>query len=1497
MGVVFRAYDTKTRIDVAIKAMRDISDPVAVELFTKEWSVLAGISHPNIVDVRDVGEFESNGRRTPFFVMPLLSGVTLARLIETSSPRLTSALIVEVMLQVCRGLQAAHERGLIHRDLKPSNIFILNDDSAKIIDFGIVHLAGGESVSGHKGTWQYMAPEATELQPATAASDIFALGVICYEAFTGRRPFARKTALETVEAIRKYTPPPASELNPAVTSLMSMVVHTAMAKHPAHRFSSAREFAETLRKAHLGLPVERFNRSRLLPRIARAKTAFAAADFDLALEIISELQAEGHIDPEIAILRSQIDEAVKQKKVRGLLDAARSRIEQDELPLAIEKLREVFDLDPQNPEAKAMRGTIERRRSECQIEKQLELARQYAKQGDFTQARAALREVLSAHSDDDRAAQLLKEVEEAEQQSIRTRAEKERLYDSAVRAYHKGEISVALEKMEKILAMTREAPDPSSRDAVYQSFCDQVRSEREELRSAYVEARRSLAEKNFAKTLAACDRLLAQHPGDPLFQALRLETIESERQELAGYIGSIHAQLADEPDLDRRVQILQEACARYPDEPQFQQSIKIERDRRNLIGSIAAKARQYEQSNQFAEALGQWEVLRNIYPRYPALEFEIERLMQRRQWQEKEDARLRLVDQIDRALETRAFIRAQELARTALADWPQDEEFASLERLARQDLERSREAWKLLAEAQRAGDAGRYEEQTALLRRAMESDDRNPAIRPTLAAALIAQARMAIDEDWHKAETLIDEAAALDSGQTALTTLRSMLVDAKRKANVAECEPGPQPQLQADQSSSTVLFSPSQFLRDFPRASGTLVIPRRAARHLQELAQFAGRMRAACVRHVASVKRSRLWTVIRSPRALKHFTHAGPIMAVAVALVAAARFYPSAGPRTSTPPPAAMTKVLIKRTPADAVLAIDGRVQNTPLVNLASSGAHTVVVSKTGFIPLHRLETPRAQWTFNLAAEPLHLRIFTAEQDGAVFLDGREAGKLNSGALPDLEVSPDGRAHKLNVRIPAGELFSATFTASPGARAAIDPIDTKDLIAVSSLGPDASVYAGAADRKLLFRSQTPQAIPAGGLQLHGIAPQDHQFTLVAPGNPAFSIEAGNAPVISFFLKSNPYFPYVIVSADQRDAHLSFDGVEIPRLPNGNWWVQRPPGTYALKVAAHGFYDFDQKITLAKGDGIGVRADLKPRPAPSVLSIANGTPSAEVIVDGQSIGAVDASGGFSTTQISPGQRSVELRKPGYESRQINVDLVAGQTASLRSRDSALIPYGSLQFSITPATAKVQYQQGEQSFEGRTSGSVSVPARRYHVAASADGFQPRSLDVTVQPGESTNVAMALSPIPSEPPVAKPAPPRPMESLFQDSRGVKAAAGGLLITSGATEWLTPGISDLSLAVNTPDNKSHLQFWIVAGNSTVVYEFASRRVSRSSMMGGKRQGVTLLKLAKDAPSLSLSFHIGKNHITLRGSAIDDIQSDSQDFTSYRLGVSGDAHFTIRTD
>src|SRR5580704_382042 len=789
MGVVYRAIDVKTKSSVAFKTMRDVSDPLAVELFSKEWSVLASISHPNIVDIRDVGEIDEHGLKKPFFVMPLLPGATLAKLIETSSSRLTVERVVAIITQVCRGLQAAHEKGLVHRDIKPSNIFVMEDDTAKIIDFGVVYLAGSHSVTGQKGTWQYMAPEQIEMKPASPVSDIFSLGVVCYEALTGRKPFACKTPAETAEAVRRRIPPPITEINPAVSQIVSMVIHKAMAKAPIHRFSSARDFGDTLQKAYHNQPIERFDSSKIQPRIERAKKTFAEGDSEFASEILIELETEGHIDPEITLLRMKIDQATRQKKIRQLLEAARTRVEQDEIPLALEKLQEILEIDPENADAHAMRGSIEKQRNERQIESWLGLARRHLDRHDFTEARQALNEVFKIRQSDQTARELMRETDRREQDTQRVTSEKEQLYGSALKAYNNGEISTALSKLERLLELGRKTPDASvpDRDSVYQGFYNQIRSERDSIHNAYEEARRNLSEKNFARALEICDEFVSKYPSDAMFQALKLEAVEQGRQELSSYIAEIGKRVGAEPDLDRKVNIFKEACERYPNELQFQQSLKLTRERRDLVQSIVAKARHYEEKNLFTEAVGQWDILRNIYPKYPGIEVEVGQLMKRRDQQSKEESKARAIEEIDRALDASDFTRACDLSVKALSEYPQDRELTGLERLAKQGLERSSEARTLSSDAQALCAEGHFEEAVTSLRRAMELDPKNRNIRESLVNALIGQAQPLMDVDWRAAEPLIQQATDLDQTHAGARSLRTLLVDIKRKEYVSHC--------------------------------------------------------------------------------------------------------------------------------------------------------------------------------------------------------------------------------------------------------------------------------------------------------------------------------------------------------------------------------------------------------------------------------------------------------------------------------------------------------------------------------------------------------------------------------------------------------------------------------------------------------------------------------------------------------------------------------------
>jgi serine/threonine protein kinase/cytochrome c-type biogenesis protein CcmH/NrfG len=789
MGLVFRAWDGVVKRDVALKTLRDAPNRAALQLFFKECEVLAALSHPNIIEIFDVGEFEDDGQSKPFFVMPLLAGATLDKLIRTASHRLTVERVADIVCQACRGLQAAHERGLIHRDIKPSNLFVMDDDAVKIIDFGVAHMTQADQSVGLKGTLVYMAPEQLQMKPATPASDIYALGVVCYEVLTRRRPFEGAKESDIADSILRVAPPPVSDINPAVSQTLSRVVHKALAKQPWNRYSSAREFAETLQKALRDEPIEFFDPARIQPRIDRAAKAFEQGDAPFALEILGELEAEGHIDPAITPLRRQIEQAQRQKTIGLLLESARTRFEHNEYPLALQKIQEVLQLDPGNAPALGLKTSIENKTVTQKIEDWLRLARQHIDNQAYGPAREAIGNVLQLKPGAPGAAQLLSEIDRLEEEYVRARKEKESLYQAAQEAWNAGEVTTALSKMERVLELDQKAPETATpeRAASYQSFYNKVRSEHESLKHSYAEARKHLADQNFAQALAIAGEWLGKYPGHALFQALKFDIEERQRQQHSARIAVIGRQVETEPDLDRRVHILEQAVAQFPGESHFERQVKPMREKRDLVNSIAAKARYHEERGQYAEALGQWEILGAIYGQYPGLGFEVERVTKKKDQQALVEAKARWMEQIERAVASGDFARALALAASADAEFPNDAELAEARQLAAESAARAEEAGQALAQGQALWQQQSFEDGQTAMRRALELEPKNPAIRNAVVETLVERARALVDSDWRAAEPLIQQALEIEPNHVLAKNLRITAQDHKRDEAVIRC--------------------------------------------------------------------------------------------------------------------------------------------------------------------------------------------------------------------------------------------------------------------------------------------------------------------------------------------------------------------------------------------------------------------------------------------------------------------------------------------------------------------------------------------------------------------------------------------------------------------------------------------------------------------------------------------------------------------------------------
>lgn len=258
MGEVYRARDTRLEREVAIKVLPEAvaSDGEARARFEREAKAVASLSHPNILAIHDFGLEDG----VAFAVTELLEGETLRGCLASGALPPRKAL--GYAAQIAAGLGAAHDKGIVHRDIKPENVFITRDERVKILDFGLAKRGSGPvtgdgsespTVSMHTepgtvmGTVGYMSPEQVRGGAVDWRSDIFSFGVVLFEMLTGRGPFQRATAVETMTAILREEAPDLEGTRGGVAPALGRIVRHCLEKEPQHRFQAIADAAFDLK--------------------------------------------------------------------------------------------------------------------------------------------------------------------------------------------------------------------------------------------------------------------------------------------------------------------------------------------------------------------------------------------------------------------------------------------------------------------------------------------------------------------------------------------------------------------------------------------------------------------------------------------------------------------------------------------------------------------------------------------------------------------------------------------------------------------------------------------------------------------------------------------------------------------------------------------------------------------------------------------------------------------------------------------------------------------------------------------------------------------------------------------------------------------------------------------------------------------------------------------------------------------------------------------------
>lgn len=237
MGVVYKALDHRLDRLIAIKFLSPklILDEATRQRFVTEAKAASRMDHPNICVIYDIGE---NADRQLYFTMPYYRGQTLTQLIEQDECPWVERL--DYALQTCAGLKAAHQHDILHRDIKPSNIMITEQGVVKILDFGIAKMMDADAtVTGvHAGSTAYMSPEQTQGAELDHRTDIWSLGVMLYELFSGKHPFEADSHLSLTKAILSEPIQPLSSHQPDVPERLERIINKALERNLDLRYHS-----------------------------------------------------------------------------------------------------------------------------------------------------------------------------------------------------------------------------------------------------------------------------------------------------------------------------------------------------------------------------------------------------------------------------------------------------------------------------------------------------------------------------------------------------------------------------------------------------------------------------------------------------------------------------------------------------------------------------------------------------------------------------------------------------------------------------------------------------------------------------------------------------------------------------------------------------------------------------------------------------------------------------------------------------------------------------------------------------------------------------------------------------------------------------------------------------------------------------------------------------------------------------------------------------------
>jgi tetratricopeptide (TPR) repeat protein len=629
MGVVYEALDPKLERHVAIKMILGAT-PGLLARFDREARSTGSLQHQNIVTIYEFGDQEGS----PYLVMEYLEGMSLDTAISTGRA-LSLATKLSICVDVCNGLNYAHDRGIIHRDIKPGNVMLLEDGSVKIVDFGIARIGDtGASRTEVVGSLHYMSPEQFQSLPLDRRTDIFSTGVVLYQMLTGALPFqAAGGEAAVMYRIINEDPAPLSSYLQDYPVELDEILRKALAKNRDLRYPSARDLAFDLMAV-----VDREKRQEVQQWMKRADLAMQRTEWTKAEESLRQvLKVDKHHTPAHQLL-SQVQVRIREQ--RKVDQVRQLRIQADEAFLdrryddALRTIDQAVSIDETNKDLLSLRASIQEARSRAsRLKLALRRAEEAHHAGDLEEAKLAVREALELDPYETSAKALqvviLKQVEEQQrQQQLR------QLFDSARDQIAARNLTAAFQTLKQA-----EQVDPSSVELY--SLMKVISTAREEqLRKSEMEKltrdiEEALNREDYAAAVAIADEGLQRQPRDQgLLKLKALAEKQQQRVQLKAFARDQFLAANGLLEVGRTSEALstiENALRTIPGDTQLERLRDMVKDRlaadeaegrkRHLLG----RAQEMAAAEKFDEAVRVLESLRRDFPGSEEIEPLLER--------------------------------------------------------------------------------------------------------------------------------------------------------------------------------------------------------------------------------------------------------------------------------------------------------------------------------------------------------------------------------------------------------------------------------------------------------------------------------------------------------------------------------------------------------------------------------------------------------------------------------------------------------------------------------------------------------------------------------------------------------------------------------------------------------------------------------------------------------------------------------------------------------